>query len=653
KSGESSLSCEYRHIQFGNRIRDGHLLGSHVHTVHIEHVIHRGPHELISVCEKQRVDTVHRLRHIRHGNLVGVAVENVECQPGVYRVAHRDRLAQNVRRRQLLAWFVPDAPLINHKLGAPLTVELAHFLPVVGDDFIDAKAAQQDLVPLRHIEIRRFQRRRPQIGIEVDRESVRRIEPAHAFEEAGGPTDVFICRMATRAGGDEKWLFVVRKLRYELAVLLRILLRSHRSAAAPGLVADSPVLNIEWLGIAIFGPLICQGQRPRRCIAIRNPVMKLGRRTRSHIGGDVRLRPDQAAKVHEFVNAELIRLCRVGPGRHAPLPEVVGAWTRLTDPIAPVIAIGEASARPTEIRRGNHLHVIDKLFTDSIDVGNRRVSSDPHAVVNNASKVLDEMPVDIRVDHVAGFVRREHNFRVRTKCQMGGGESRKSERTSCLEKPASVHECLLREESATEWNCSRWRLGRSTSERRASTLLIAASTVNDHRQRDAPVKKHRHKYSSSRSANPPRRFSRELAVLYEDDAVVAVNKPAGLLAVPAPGSDSPSALSLFSEHLSNRRQRIFTVHRIDRFASGVLLFAKTHPDRDALVTQFLAHTPVRRYLVVVRGHLPDKQGTLVHYFRKEGMHQKLASAKDPKSARAELRYSLVQPLRGASLLRVI
>jgi len=183
--------------------------------------------------------------------------------------------------------------------------------------------------------------------------------------------------------------------------------------------------------------------------------------------------------------------------------------------------------------------------------------------------------------------------------------------------------------------------------------LIAASTVNDHRQREAPVKKHRHKYSSSRSANLPRRFSRELAVLYEDDAVVAVNKPAGLLAVPAPGSDSPSALSLLSEHLSNRRQRIFTVHRIDRFASGVLLFAKTHPDRDALVRQFLAHTPVRRYLVVVRGHLPDQQGTLVHYFRKEGMHQKLASAKDSKAARAELRYSLVQPLRGASLLRVI
>jgi len=151
---------------------------------------------------------------------------------------------------------------------------------------------------------------------------------------------------------------------------------------------------------------------------------------------------------------------------------------------------------------------------------------------------------------------------------------------------------------------------------------------------------------------PRQNFSRELAVLYEDNAVVAVNKPAGLLAVPAPGSDEPSALSLLADHLANHRQPIFTVHRIDRFASGVLLFAKSKADRDSLVLQFLEHTPVRRYLVVVRGHLSNKQGTLVHHFRKVGMHQKLSSAKDPKAARAELTYSVEASLRGTSLLRV-
>src|SRR5947207_3676667 len=123
----------------------------------------------------------------------------------------------------------------------------------------------------------------------------------------------------------------------------------------------------------------------------------------------------------------------------------------------------------------------------------------------------------------------------------------------------------------------------------------------------------------------PPRFSRELAILYEDDAVVAVNKPAGLLAVPAPRADAPSALSLLLHALEPRRQRALVVHRIDRFASGVLLFAKTARDRDALIRQFLAHTPVRQYLAMVRGHLNAKEGTLIHYFRKEGMHQKLST----------------------------
>jgi RluA family pseudouridine synthase len=148
------------------------------------------------------------------------------------------------------------------------------------------------------------------------------------------------------------------------------------------------------------------------------------------------------------------------------------------------------------------------------------------------------------------------------------------------------------------------------------------------------------------------RFSRELVVLYQDDAVVALNKPAGLPAVPVKGSDTPSALSLLSAELKPKRQRAFVVHRIDRFTSGVLLFAKTEPDRDVLVRQFLSHTPLRQYLAVVRGHLGAKEGTLVHYFRREGMFQRLTTQSDTKGARAELRYSVERPLLAASLVRV-
>jgi 23S rRNA pseudouridine1911/1915/1917 synthase len=144
----------------------------------------------------------------------------------------------------------------------------------------------------------------------------------------------------------------------------------------------------------------------------------------------------------------------------------------------------------------------------------------------------------------------------------------------------------------------------------------------------------------------------ELVVLYEDDAVVAINKPAGLAAVPVKGSDAPSAWSLLSAELRRKRQRAFVVHRIDRFTSGVLLFAKTEADRDALVRQFRDHTPVREYRAVVRGHLAVKEDALAHYFRRVGMFQKLITERDSEAVRAELRYVVERRLRGASLVRV-
>lgn len=159
------------------------------------------------------------------------------------------------------------------------------------------------------------------------------------------------------------------------------------------------------------------------------------------------------------------------------------------------------------------------------------------------------------------------------------------------------------------------------------------------------------RYGPRRDHQRPR-FSRRLAVVYEDDSLVVVNKPPGLLAVPIPRSSTPSALSLLAAELKEQRQRAFIVHRIDRFASGALLFAKTRPDREALVAQFLNHVPLRGYLVIVRGHLTSSTGRLVHYFRKQGMFQKLTTATDPKGARAELCYSVERPLRGASLLNV-
>lgn len=145
---------------------------------------------------------------------------------------------------------------------------------------------------------------------------------------------------------------------------------------------------------------------------------------------------------------------------------------------------------------------------------------------------------------------------------------------------------------------------------------------------------------------------RQLRVLYQDDAVVVLNKPAKMLAVPNDNSNLRSALSLLSEELASKRQRAYVVHRIDQLTSGILLFAKSWRDREALVQQFIRHGPVRQYLAVVRGHLRVKEGTLVHYFRQEGLFQRVTTESDSQAVRAELRYSVEHTLKGASLVRV-
>jgi 23S rRNA pseudouridine1911/1915/1917 synthase len=182
----------------------------------------------------------------------------------------------------------------------------------------------------------------------------------------------------------------------------------------------------------------------------------------------------------------------------------------------------------------------------------------------------------------------------------------------------------------------------SKKARRRNAKPDRASAAHGNRNRD------RRNHDGQRRS----RFFRELAVLYEDDAVVVVDKPPGLLAVPIPGAATTSAWSLLSENLELKKQKTLIVHRIDRFTSGALLFAKTAPDRAALVKQFLAHTPVRQYLAVVRRRLATQSGTLVHYFRREGMYQQLRTAKDPEAARAELRYTVERHFADASLVRV-
>src|SRR5437764_3084289 len=96
----------------------------------------------------------------------------------------------------------------------------------------------------------------------------------------------------------------------------------------------------------------------------------------------------------------------------------------------------------------------------------------------------------------------------------------------------------------------------------------------------------------------------DLNILYEDDDLIAVNKPPGMLAVPLErkaGADS--VFDQIDRHLRSHRTRWpLTVHRIDRDTSGVVVFAKHAAAQAVLKQQFLRREPERVYQAIVYGH---------------------------------------------------
>jgi len=91
---------------------------------------------------------------------------------------------------------------------------------------------------------------------------------------------------------------------------------------------------------------------------------------------------------------------------------------------------------------------------------------------------------------------------------------------------------------------------------------------------------------------------KNLEILFEDEHYLAVNKPAGMLSIPDRfNAEIPSVLGI----LRKSKENIFTVHRIDKFTSGVLCFAKNEAAHKHLNTQFEKHTLQKTYQLLVIG----------------------------------------------------
>jgi 23S rRNA pseudouridine1911/1915/1917 synthase len=141
----------------------------------------------------------------------------------------------------------------------------------------------------------------------------------------------------------------------------------------------------------------------------------------------------------------------------------------------------------------------------------------------------------------------------------------------------------------------------------------------------------------------------DLSILYEDEYLIVLNKPAGLLAVPLERQeDEPSIQHYLERHMrSHGKRKPFVVHRIDRDTSGVVLFAKDAATQAALKLQFRERTPERVYLAVVYGHPMPESGTWQDHLTwdKKALIQKQTSPRDRNAVEAISHYTVVETFR--------
>ncbi|HBB48106.1 MAG TPA: RNA pseudouridine synthase [Flavobacteriaceae bacterium] len=168
-------------------------------------------------------------------------------------------------------------------------------------------------------------------------------------------------------------------------------------------------------------------------------------------------------------------------------------------------------------------------------------------------------------------------------------------------------------------------------------------------------------------AHPPHEFllvpqEIDLDIVYEDDSVVVVNKPAGMVVHPGHGNYKDTLINGLIFHIENlpenQNNRPGLVHRIDKDTSGLLVVAKTEQAMTHLAQQFFEKTTQREYIALVWGNVEEDRGTIEGHI---GRHPKNrlqntvfeGDDADIKGKPAVTHYQVIERLGYVTLVRCI
>lgn len=148
-----------------------------------------------------------------------------------------------------------------------------------------------------------------------------------------------------------------------------------------------------------------------------------------------------------------------------------------------------------------------------------------------------------------------------------------------------------------------------------------------------------------------------LVVAYEDEHLIVVDKPAGLVVHPAAGNLDGTLVNALLHHCAGKLSGIGgvarpgIVHRIDKDTSGLLVVAKDDVAHEGLARQFKDHSIDRRYLAIAAGRVSTSAGTVdAPLARSPNDRKKMAIVHSPTAKHAVTHFRKLRQLNGASLI---
>jgi len=154
-------------------------------------------------------------------------------------------------------------------------------------------------------------------------------------------------------------------------------------------------------------------------------------------------------------------------------------------------------------------------------------------------------------------------------------------------------------------------------------------------------------------APPPPPFPAPLRLVHEDEHLIVIDKPPGLLTIANAGERQRTAYRLLRDWVEGQGgRRIFVVHRLDRETSGLLVFARSPEAKEALQKQFQFRTPERIYQARVEGAMRDDEGTLTSRLA-EDRSLRIRPTRDSERGREAItRYRVLERYADSTLLEL-